>query len=163
MVDCVGQVNDAVPFDVVGCEKVEEYLEGIVGVLEHAGWDFVGEAVPVALAVDVKMRDTDRRAVGISVRGREIQSREDHGVGGAAQLAFEFQHDALLRDVEREGFTRNGGGDQGDGDRLQDCGCEVEVGFGRFDFAGGEEGVGAGLGKVEHSTLMVRGCWIVAF
>ena len=64
------------------------------------------------------MRDADRRAVEISVKGREIQSREDDGVGGAAQLAFEFQHDALLRDVERKGFARDAGGDQGDGDGL---------------------------------------------
>ena len=68
----------------------------------------------------MKVRDTDRRAVGISVRGRKIQSREDDGVGGTAQLAFEFQHDALLRDVERKRFARDGGGDQGDGDGLYD-------------------------------------------
>lgn len=54
------------------------------------------------------------------MRGRKIQSREDDGVGGAAQLAFEFQHDALLRDVERKRFARDGGGDQGDGDGLYD-------------------------------------------
>lgn len=94
----------------------------------------------------MEVRDTDRRAVGISVRGREIQARKDDGVVGAAQLAFELQHDALLCDVERKRFARDGGGDQGDGDGLQDCGREVEVGLGRFDFAGGEEGVGAGLG-----------------
>lgn len=54
----------------------------------------------------MKVRDADRRAVGVSVRGRKIQSCEDDGVGGAAQLAFEFQHDALLRDVKRKGFAR---------------------------------------------------------
>lgn len=85
------------------------------------------------------MRDADRRAVGISVRGGEIQPCEDDGVGGATQLAFEFQHDALLCDVERKRFARDGGGDQGDGDRLQDCGCEVEVGLRCFDFAGDEK------------------------
>ena len=95
-------------------------MKGIVGVLEHAGRDFVGKAIPVALAVDVKVWDADRRAVGISVRGREIQARKDHGVGGAAQLAFELQHDALLRDVERKRFARDGGSDQGDGDGLYD-------------------------------------------
>lgn len=73
------------------------------------------------------------------MRGGEIQSREDPGVGGAAQLAFEFQHDALLRDVEREGFARDGGGDQGDGDGLQDRRSEVEVGLRCFDVAGGED------------------------
>lgn len=95
-------------------------MKGIVGVFEHAGRYFVGEAIPVALAVDVKVRDADRRAVGISVRGRKIQSREDDGVSGATQLAFEFQHDALLCDVERKRFARDGGGDQGDGDGLYD-------------------------------------------
>ena len=104
----------------IGCKKVEEHLEGIVRVFEHAGWDFVGELVAVPLPVDVKVRDAYGGAVGISVVGREIQSREDDGVGSAAQLAFEFQHDALLRDVERKRFARDGGGDQGDGDGLQD-------------------------------------------
>ena len=101
----------------------------------------------------MKVRDADCRAVGISVRGREIQSREDHGVGGAAQLAFEFQRDALLRDVEREGFARDGGGNQGDGNRLQDGGREMKVGLCCFDFAGGEEGVGAGLGERGHESI----------
>lgn len=100
------------------------------------------------------MRDADRRAVGISVRGREIQPREDDGVGGAAQLAFEFQHDALLRDVERKRFARYGGGDQGDRDGLQDCGREVKVGLGRFDFTGGKEGIGAGLGESGHKASL---------
>lgn len=104
----------------VGCEKVEEHLKGIVGVFEHAGRHFVGKAISVALAVGMKVRDTDRRAVGISVRGGEIQARKDDGVGGAAQLAFELQHDALLRDVQRKRFARDGGGDQGDGDGLYD-------------------------------------------
>lgn len=150
------QVNDAVPFDVVGCEKVEEHMKGIVGVFEHAGRYFVGETIPVALAVDVKVRDADRHAVGVSVRGGKIQSRENHGVGGAAQLALEFEHNALLRDVKREGFACNGGSDQGDGDRLQDGGCEVEGGFGRFDFAGAEVGVGAGLSENWHSRLRAK-------
>lgn len=123
----------------VGCEKVEEHLKGIVGVSEYVGRHFVGEAVAVALAVDVKVWDADRRAVGVSVWGREIQPREDCGVGGAAQLAFELQHDALLRDVEREGFARDGGGDQWDGDGLQERRSEVEVGLRCFDFAGGED------------------------
>lgn len=102
----------------------------------------------------MKVRDADRCAVGVSVRGGEIQSREDPGVGGAAQLAFEFQHDALLRDVEREGFARDGGGDQGDGDRLQDGGREVKVGLRRFDLAGGEVGVGAGVGEDGYEILV---------
>ena len=68
-------------------------------------------------------------------------------MGGAAQLAFEFQHNALLRDVEREGFARNGRGDQGGGDGVQDGGREVEGGFGRFDFAG--DLVTAGLWSAE--------------
>ena len=89
------------------------------------------------------------------MRGREIQSREDDGVGGAAQLAFEFQHNALLRDVERKRFARDGGGDQRDGDGLQNCGREVKVGLRRFDFAGGEEGVGAGLGENGHRTCLL--------
>ena len=66
----MGQVNDAVPFDVVGFKKVEKYLEGIVGVFEHAGRYFVGEAIAVALAVDVKVWYADRCAIGISVGGR---------------------------------------------------------------------------------------------
>lgn len=86
----MGQVNDAVPFDVVVFKKVEKYLEGIVGVFEHAGRYFVGEAIAVALAVDVKVWYADRCAIGISVGGGEIQAREDDGFSGAAQLAFEF-------------------------------------------------------------------------
>lgn len=78
-------------------------------------------------------------------------------MSGVAQLAFELQHDALLRDVERKRFARDGGGDQGDGDGLQDCGREVEVGLGRFDFAGGEEGVGAGLGEACHKVSSMSG------
>lgn len=74
----------------VGCKKVEEYLTGIVGFFEHAGRDFVGELVTVPLAVDVKVRDAHGGAVGISVRRGKIQACEDDGLGGAAQLAFEF-------------------------------------------------------------------------
>lgn len=73
------------------------------------------------------------------MRGRKIQSREDDGVGGVAQLAFELQHDALLRDVERKRFARDDGGDQWDGDGLQDRRSEVEVGLRCFDVAGGED------------------------
>ncbi len=140
------QVNDAVPVNVVGFKKVEEYLTGIVGVFEHAGRYFVGEAIAVALAVDVKVRYADRRAVGISVGGREIQAREDDGFGVAAQLAFEFEHNALLSDVEREGDAGDVGGDQRDGDGLRDDGREGAVCCCRFDFTGGEVGVGAGVG-----------------
>ena len=144
----MGQVNDAVPFDVVGFKKVEKYLEGIVGVFEHAGRDFVGEPVAAPLPVDVKVQDAHSGIVGISVRGRcKIQAREDHGVGGVAQLAFEFQHDVLLRDVERKSFARDSRGAQGDGDGLLDCGREVEVGLGCFDFAGGEVTIGFELAE----------------
>lgn len=69
-------------------------------------------------------------------------------MGGVAQLAFEFQYDVLLRDVERKSFARDSRGAQGDGDRLQDGGREVKVGLHRFDLAGGEVGVGAGLGRM---------------
>lgn len=61
-VGCVRQVNDAVPFDIVGCEKIEEHLKRIVGVLEHAGRDFVGE----------------------------IKMLEDDGFGGEARAVVEF-------------------------------------------------------------------------
>ena len=146
----MGQVNDAVPFDVIGCKKVEEYLEGIVGVFEHAGRDFVGEFVAVPFAVDVKVRDAYGGAVWISVWGGEIQAREDDGFSGAAQLAFEFQDDAFLCDVEREGDAGDVGGDQRDGDGLRDDGREAAVGCGRFDFAGGEVGVGFFLREFGH-------------
>ena len=79
-----GPGNDAVPFDVIGCKKVEEHLTGIVRVFEHAGRDFVGEFVTVPFAVDVKVRDAHGGAVGISVRGGKPQAREDDGLGGAA-------------------------------------------------------------------------------
>lgn len=68
----------------VGFKEVEEHLKGIVGVFEHAGRDFVGELVTVLFAVDVQVRDAHGSAVGIAVRGGEIQACEDHGVGGAA-------------------------------------------------------------------------------
>lgn len=123
----MGQVNDAVPFEVVGFKKVEKYLKGIVRVFEHAGRDFIGELVAVSLAVDVKVRDAYGGAVGISVMGGKIQACEDDGFGGAAQLAFEFEHNALLRDVEREGDAGAVGGDQRDGIRCS-----------RFDCVGGE-------------------------
>ena len=111
----------------VGFKEVEEHLKGIVGVFEHAGRDFVGELVTVPLAVDVKVRDAHGGAVGIAVRGSRIQAREDDGFGGAAQLAFEFEHNAFLRDVEREGDAGDVGGDQRDGDGLRDDGCEAAV------------------------------------
>lgn len=74
-------------------------------------------------------------------------------MSGAAQLAFEFEHNALLRDVEREGDAGDVGGDQRDGDRLRDDGREAVVSCGRFDFAGGEVGVGAGLREVGHKSV----------
>ena len=82
-----------------------------------------GELVAVSLAVDVKVRDAYGGAVGISVRGGKIQAREDDGFGGAAQLAFEFEHNALLRDVEREGDAGAVGGDQRDGIRCSGFDC----------------------------------------
>ena len=142
----------------VGFKEVEEPLKGIVGVFEHAGRDFVGEFVAVPLAVDVKVRDAHGGAVGISVRGGEIQARKDDGFGGAAQLAFEFEHNAFLRDVKREDDAGDVGGDQRNGDGFWDDGREAAVGCGRFDLAGGEVGVGAGLGKGRHelSTSAVK-------
>ena len=137
----------------VGFKKVEEHLKGIVGVFEHAGRDFIGELVAVSFAVDVKVRDAYGGAVGISVRGGKVKAREDDSLGGAAQLAFEFQDDAFLCDVEREGDAGNVGGEQRDGDGLRDDGREAAVRCGRFDFAGGEVGVGAGLGEVGHKSV----------
>ena len=96
----------------------------------------------------MKLRDAHSGTVGISVRGRcKIQARDDHGVGGVAQLAFEFQYDVLLRDVERKSFARDSRGAQGDGDGLLDCGREVEVCLGCFDFAGGEVTIGFELAE----------------
>lgn len=100
----------------------------------------------------MKVRDAHGGAVGISVRGGKPQTREDDGLGGAAQLAFQFQDDALLRDVEREGDAGDAGGDQRDGDGVWNDGCEAAVGCGRFDFSGCEVGVGAGLGEKGHKS-----------
>ena len=63
----------------VGFKEVEEYLTGIVGVFKYAGRDFIGELVAVPLEVDVKVRDAHGGVVGISVRGGEVQAREDDG------------------------------------------------------------------------------------
>lgn len=98
----------------------------------------------------MKVRDAYGGAVGISVWGGEIQAREDDGFSGAAQLAFEFQDDAFLCDVEREGDAGDVGGNQRDGGGLRDDGREVAVGCGRFDFAGGEVGVGFYLREFGH-------------
>ena len=105
----------------------------------------------------MKVRDAHGGAVGIPVRGSEVQAREDDGLGGAAQLAFEFEHNAFLRDVEREGDAGDVGGDQWDGDGLRDDGREAAVGCGRFDLASGEVGVGAGLGEKRHRTPLAIG------
>lgn len=80
------------------------------------------------------MRDAHGGAIGSSVREGELQAREDDGFGGAAQLAFQFQDDALLRDVEREGDAGDVGGDQREGICCR-----------RFDCVGGE--VACCLGK----------------